>query len=339
MRDRIDGVTEVVNIDRWQAATRPVAELFDAASRWRPRRARPPAVADRARWRRGPRGRPPGPSARWPRRTPSASPGRRAPGKSTLTSAIDRPSAGAGCTRWRCWPSIRRRRSPAARSSATGCACRTTPPIPACSSARWRPAATSAGCRWPRRRPSGCSTPSAARGSLSRQSASARSRSRSPARPTRRSSSSTPAGATAVQANKAGLMEIADIFVINKADRKGVDETRRDLEQMLDLSDLADDAGGRRSCRPWRRPAKASPSCWDGRRRPPGARSRRRGELDAPAAVPARRGAARDRRPPPRAAGPRADHRRAVGRSCSSTSPTAASIRGPPPTRCSRLGG
>jgi LAO/AO transport system kinase len=37
-------------------------------------------------------------------------------------------------------------------------------------------------------------------------------------------------------------MEIADIFVINKADRKGADETRRDLEQMLDLSDLAHDA-------------------------------------------------------------------------------------------------
>jgi LAO/AO transport system kinase len=30
--------------------------------------------------------------------------------------------------------------------------------------------------------------------------------------------------------------------VINKADRKGVDETRRDLEQMLDLSDLPHDA-------------------------------------------------------------------------------------------------
>jgi len=51
-----------------------------------------------------------------------------------------------------------------------------------------------------------------------------------------------PGWGDAVQANKAGLMEIADIFVINKADRKGVDETRRDLEQMLDLSDLAHDA-------------------------------------------------------------------------------------------------
>ena len=51
-----------------------------------------------------------------------------------------------------------------------------------------------------------------------------------------------PGWGDAVQANKAGLMEIADIFVINKADRKGADETRLDLEQMLDLSDLAHDA-------------------------------------------------------------------------------------------------
>jgi LAO/AO transport system kinase len=50
-----------------------------------------------------------------------------------------------------------------------------------------------------------------------------------------------PGWGDSVQANKAGLMEIADIFVINKADRKGVDETRRDLMQMLDLSDLAHD--------------------------------------------------------------------------------------------------
>jgi LAO/AO transport system kinase len=51
-----------------------------------------------------------------------------------------------------------------------------------------------------------------------------------------------PGWGDSVQANKAGLMEIADIFVINKADRKGADETRRDLEQMLDLSDLAHEA-------------------------------------------------------------------------------------------------
>lgn len=45
-----------------------------------------------------------------------------------------------------------------------------------------------------------------------------------------------PGWGDAVQANKAGLLEIADIFVINKADRPGADETRRDLERMLDLT-------------------------------------------------------------------------------------------------------
>ena len=45
-----------------------------------------------------------------------------------------------------------------------------------------------------------------------------------------------PGWGDAVQANKAGLMEVADVFVINKADRAGVQETRRDLEQMLELS-------------------------------------------------------------------------------------------------------
>jgi LAO/AO transport system kinase len=49
-----------------------------------------------------------------------------------------------------------------------------------------------------------------------------------------------PGWGDAVQANKAGLMEVADLFVINKADRPGVEETRRDLEQMLDLSELGD---------------------------------------------------------------------------------------------------
>jgi LAO/AO transport system kinase len=40
----------------------------------------------------------------------------------------------------------------------------------------------------------------------------------------------------AIQANKAGLLETADVFVVNKADNPGAGETRRDLEQMLDLS-------------------------------------------------------------------------------------------------------
>jgi LAO/AO transport system kinase len=49
-----------------------------------------------------------------------------------------------------------------------------------------------------------------------------------------------PGWGDAIQANKAGLLEIADVFVINKADRPGVRETRRDLEGMLDLTALAE---------------------------------------------------------------------------------------------------
>ena len=44
-----------------------------------------------------------------------------------------------------------------------------------------------------------------------------------------------------VQAAKAGLLEIADVFAINKADRPGVDEARRDLEHMLDLAAPVED--------------------------------------------------------------------------------------------------
>lgn len=43
-----------------------------------------------------------------------------------------------------------------------------------------------------------------------------------------------------VQAAKAGLLEVADVFVINKADRPGIADTRRDLDQMLELSSSAD---------------------------------------------------------------------------------------------------
>lgn len=42
-----------------------------------------------------------------------------------------------------------------------------------------------------------------------------------------------------VQAAKAGLLEIADVFAINKADRPGATETRADLERMLHLGSVA----------------------------------------------------------------------------------------------------
>jgi LAO/AO transport system kinase len=62
-----------------------------------------------------------------------------------------------------------------------------------------------------------------------------------------------PGWGDSVQANKAGLMEVADIFVVNKSDRSGTAETRRDLEQMLDLAGSAE----------W--PTHESPTSW----RPP----------------------------------------------------------------------
>jgi LAO/AO transport system kinase len=43
-----------------------------------------------------------------------------------------------------------------------------------------------------------------------------------------------------VQTIKAGLMEIADIFVVNKADKPGIEQTVAELESMLDLSNTKD---------------------------------------------------------------------------------------------------
>jgi LAO/AO transport system kinase len=42
-----------------------------------------------------------------------------------------------------------------------------------------------------------------------------------------------PGWGDAVQVAKAGILEIADVFVVNKADREGADAAVRDLEQML----------------------------------------------------------------------------------------------------------
>jgi LAO/AO transport system kinase len=44
-----------------------------------------------------------------------------------------------------------------------------------------------------------------------------------------------PGWGDAVQASKAGILEIADVFVVNKADRDGAGEAVRDLEVMLKL--------------------------------------------------------------------------------------------------------
>jgi LAO/AO transport system kinase len=49
----------------------------------------------------------------------------------------------------------------------------------------------------------------------------------------------TPGWGDGVQANKAGLLEVADVFAVNKADRPGADAAVKDLEGMLELSPAA----------------------------------------------------------------------------------------------------
>ncbi|MBI5904428.1 MAG: methylmalonyl Co-A mutase-associated GTPase MeaB [Deltaproteobacteria bacterium] len=43
-----------------------------------------------------------------------------------------------------------------------------------------------------------------------------------------------------IQAIKAGILEIADIFVVNKSDRDGADKTRREIETMVSMGTYAD---------------------------------------------------------------------------------------------------
>ena len=60
-----------------------------------------------------------------------------------------------------------------------------------------------------------------------------------------------------VQAFKAGIMEIADIFVINKADHPGAAQVEREIQSMLSLGHRQT-AGRRRLCARWRPMARAS---------------------------------------------------------------------------------
>jgi LAO/AO transport system kinase len=45
-----------------------------------------------------------------------------------------------------------------------------------------------------------------------------------------------------IQAAKAGILEIGDIYVVNKADRDGADQVRRDLRNMIALADRSDES-------------------------------------------------------------------------------------------------
>jgi LAO/AO transport system kinase len=53
-----------------------------------------------------------------------------------------------------------------------------------------------------------------------------------------------------IQAIKAGIMEIGDVFVINKADREGVERTERELIMLLEISERSDGPHGEGGWRP-----------------------------------------------------------------------------------------
>ncbi len=120
----------------------------------------------------------------------------------------------------------------------------------------------------------------------------------------------TPGWGDAIQASKAGLLEVADVFVVNKADRDGAAQTGRDLDNMLDLNMAMGD---------WRPPVLMTVAA-TGRRhrgamggagRPPSLP----GDERRPAAPPGRSSHRRDEPrlgPPPRAGCQDAGRRRAL---------------------------
>src|SRR6201991_808358 len=64
-----------------------------------------------------------------------------------------------------------------------------------------------------------------------------------------------PGAGDGIQAAKAGILEVADVFVVNKADRDGADQAIRDLRHMLSLGERGDRAeDDQRAGEPWRPP-------------------------------------------------------------------------------------
>ena len=176
-------------------------------------------------------------------------------GKSTSTAALVTRAARSAASGSACSRSTRRRRSPAARCSATGSGCRTTPPT---REVYIRSMATP---RPPRRArlgdPAGAA--GARRGRLRRGAD--RDGRRRPVRGRGRRAGRhdlvllAPGMGDGIQAAKAGILEVGDVFVVNKADRDGADQVVRDLRSVLEPRRRRTAPGDHRSSRPWRRPA------------------------------------------------------------------------------------
>ena len=108
---------------------------------------------------------------------------------------------------------------------------------PGCSSGRWPPAASSAGSRAPRRRPCACSTPPGATSCLIETVGVGQSEVDVVALADTTVVLLAPGMGDGVQAAKAGVLEVADVFVVNKADRDGATQAVRELRHMIGLGE------------------------------------------------------------------------------------------------------
>ena len=165
-----------------------------------------------------------------------------------------RPASGSACSR-----STRPRRSPAGRCSATGCGCRTTRSTAAVYIRSMASRGHLGGLAW--------STPQALRVLdaagcdvvLIETVGVGQSEVEIAGLADTTLVLLAPGMGDGIQAAKAGILEIGDVYVVNKADRDGADQVRRDLRNMLALADRTDDvleAADRADRR--RRPARAS---------------------------------------------------------------------------------
>ena len=113
----------------------------------------------------------------------------------------------------------------------------TTPPTRACSSAPWRPGDTSADCLAPPTTRSICSTPAGYDPILVETVGVGQDEVDVVKTADVVAVVLVPGMGDDIQALKAGVLEIADLFVINKADRPGADRLHTELDYMLALAD------------------------------------------------------------------------------------------------------
>ena len=129
----------------------------------------------------------------------------------------------------------------------------------------------------------------------------------------------------AVQMAKAGILEVADVFVVNKADRDGAAEVVRELRQMLHLG----------AARDWDPPVLTTSASTTRASRPYGRPSRTTASTSMPAGPSPRsvgRGCcARSRRSPPSGSGCGSPPRSRPTTASSTTCSSAASTRTAPP--------